>query len=112
MTLFLRTEGEVGRLAVDGQVIEHLDTLGPGDEATRLLLFFEAPPSEGLPLAVDVVGDAPLTVDTVGQRYALPAVAHAFLGERPEGLRPAASWTTDSTYVRTVVVVGAGEGER
>lgn len=111
-TIFLRTEGEVSRLAVDGQVIEHLDTFGPGSEATRLLLFFEAPPAEGLPLTVDLRGEAPLAVDAVGQRYALPPGARALLGERPEGLRPTASWTTDSTHVRSVAVIEPGEGGR
>jgi len=106
--IFLRSEAEIAGLSVAGEAVGVTRDLGPGSEPNRRMVLYYAPPPAGVELEVELVGEQPLVVETVGQRLELPELPDFPHDPRPDHLIPRPDWTTDSTFVRAVAEIVPG----
>lgn len=92
-------------LEIDGQNIE-LDA----EAEDPLTLSVHAPPADGVRFTLAFDGTAPFEIVAISQRYELPSLEGASYPPRPPETMPSWGWSSDSTYVRDVLVLQPGMG--
>lgn len=108
--LNFKTEADLRAISLGDQRIERLGSRASDDAVSGLDLAFYAPPPEGLKVHIELVGDQPLIVETVGQSYHLPQLADFSYKPRGNDMMPNPWRVSDSTLVRGVVTLEPGSG--